>query len=159
MTALTFPSDAFPALPSITVDLPDDWSPISVPGTIAAAAAPDVPGEFRPNVVVSVTRFGADYSLDLAAQVVADKFAGLEQAHELGRDRITVDGLEWAHIESTFIDPRVGTLVQAAHLAVVPNGPCADLVQVTGSVTAAQAKDGVLDTLRDIQRSARAARA
>ncbi len=156
MTALTFPSDAFPALPTITVEIPDDWSAISVPGTILAAAAPETPGEFRPNVVVSVTRFSADYALDVAANAVVEKFAGLEQAHELGRDRVTVDGVEWAHIESTFVDPRVGTLVQAAHLAVIANGPVADLVQVTGSVTGAQAKAGVLDTLRSIQRSARA---
>lgn len=156
MTALTFPSDAFPALATITVEIPDDWSAISVPGTILAAAAPEVPGEFRPNVVVSITRFGADYSLDVAANAVIEKFAGLEQAQEIGRDRVTVDGVEWVHIESTFVDPRVGTLVQAAHLAVIAHGPVADLVQVTGSVTGVQAKDGVLDILRTIQRSARA---
>jgi len=156
MTALTFPSDAFPALPTIAIDVPDDWAAITVPCTIMAAAAPETPGEFRPNVVVSVTRFGADYSLDVAANAVIEKFAGLEQAHEIGRDRVTVGGLEWAHIESTFLDPRAGTLVQAAHLAVVVNGQVADLVQITGSVTGTQAKAGVLDTLRTIQRSATA---
>lgn len=154
MTALTFPSPQFPSYPSITVEVPEDWQPISVPGTLMAVAAPEVPGEFRPNVVVSVTRFSADYSLDVAENAVVEKFAGLEEAHEIGRDRVTVADVEWAHIESAFLDPRVGTLVQSAHLAVVAHDGVADLIQVTGSVTGTQAKDGVIAVIRDIQRSA-----
>ena len=156
MTALTFPSAQFPALPTISLDVPDDWQPIVVPGTILAVAAPEVPGVFRPNLVVSVTRFAADYSLELAENAVVEKFASLEEAHQIGHDRTTLGDLEWAHIESTFLDPRVGTLVQAAHLAVVVHDGVADLIQITGSVTGSQAKDGVIGTLRDVQRSATA---
>lgn len=153
MTALTFPSAEFPAFPTISLDAPDDWTGIVVPGTVLAVAAPEIEGEFRPNVVVSVTRFTADYALDLAENAVVEKFAGLEDSHLIGRDRSTIGDLEWAHVESTFLDPRVGTLVQAAHLAVVVHDGVADLIQVTGSVTGLQAKDGVINTLRELQRS------
>ncbi len=153
MTQLTFPSAAFPAFPAVVADVPDDWQAVSVPGTVMATAAPEVAGEFRPNVVVSITRFAAGYALGTAEEAVAQRFAGFEQAHEIGRDRSEIGGREWAHIESTFVDPRVGTVVQAAHLAVVENGPVVDLVQVTGTVSAAQAKAGVLDVVRGIQRS------
>ncbi len=156
MTALSFPSSDFPAFPAIGIDIPDDWQGFTLAGAVLAAAAPEVPGEFRPNVVVSITRFDAGYQLSTAADAIAEKFAGLDDAHEIGRDVSTIGGVEWAHIESTFLDPRVGTLVQAAHLAVITHGPVADLVQVTGSVTGSQAKAGLLDTIRTIQRSATA---
>lgn len=156
MTALNFPSADFPAFPVISIDVPDDWQGLTLAGAVIAAAAPEVPGEFRPNVVVSVTRFDAGYALDTAEQAILQKFAGLEQAHEIGRDRVTVEGVEWAHIESTFLDPRAGTLVQAVHAAVVSHGRVADLVQITASVTGSQAQAGLIDTIRTIQRSATA---
>jgi hypothetical protein len=150
---VSFPSTTFPAYPALSLSVPDDWEPLHLAGVPLAVGGPLKPGEFRPNVVTAITRFSAGYELTTAINAVSEKFAGLEQAHEIGRDQTTINGREWFHIESSFIDPRAGTLVQAVHLTLVANGPVVDLVQVTGSVTGAQAHDGVLDTIRAIQRS------
>src|SRR5690606_34759299 len=149
----SFPSETFPAFPAVALTAPDGWGPLHLPGVALAVAGPLEPGVFRPNVVVAITRFAVDYELTSAADAVAAKFAGLEQSREIGRDTSMINGVEWAHIESTFIDSRAGTLVQAVHIAVIKSGPVADLVQITGSVTGSQAHDGVLDAIREIQRS------
>lgn len=154
MTATySYPSDLFPVFPKVSFDVPDGWEPLVVPATVLAAGRVTEPGVFRPNVIVAVSRFTEGYSLQTAIDAVIEKFAGLEGATEIGRDVSTIGGREWAHIESSFIDSRVGTLVQAAHLAIVAHGQVVDLIQVTGTVTAAQAKDGLVEEIRAVQRS------
>lgn len=148
-----YPSEAFPAEPTIGLDIPDNWEAVVIPGSVLAVARELEEGVFRPNIVISVTRFTGTYDLQVAIDAVVAKFASLEDAKEIGRDISTIGDREWAHIESTFIDPRAGTLVQAAHLTVVRHGAVTDLVQATGSVNAAQAQGGVLVELRNIQRS------
>lgn len=153
MTTISFPSQTFPDYPGVSVDVPAGWSPLGVSGMLLAVARDSAEGEFRPNVVVSVSRFGAGYRLATAADAVAAKFASLEEAHEVGRDTTQINGVEWCHIESTFLDPRAGTLVQAAQVAIVDHGNVVDLVQVTGSVTGTQAHETALAEVRAIQRS------
>ncbi|MBN9240283.1 MAG: hypothetical protein BGO97_11260 [Micrococcales bacterium 70-64] len=153
MTAYSYPSDMFPAFPSVAVETPENWTGLLVPNTVLAVGRVTEPGQFRPNVIVAISRFAEGYTLQTAVDATVEKFAGLEGAVEIGKDVSTINGHEWAHIEASFIDPRVGTLVQAAHLAVVATGQVVDLVQVTGTVTAAQAKENLHEEIRAIQRS------
>lgn len=155
-TTVSFPSEQFPAYPAISVEAPEGWTPIVVPGMVLALGRTPEPDVFRANVVVAVSRFPAGYELSTASKSVVEKFASLADAHEIGRDTATIDGVEWFHIESTFSDPRVGTLVQSAHLSIVDHGSVVDLVQVTGTVTGTQAHENGLGEVREIQRSATA---
>lgn len=149
---VAFPSPHFPAFPGVSLQVPDGWQPIIVPGVMIAVALPPVEGTFRQNLVVAISRFAAGYELQTAIDAVTTKFASLEGSEEIGRDLTTLNGHEWFHIESTFLDPRAGTLVQAAQLAIVEQGGFVDLIQITGTVSAAQAQE-FLPQLRDIQRS------
>lgn len=154
MTATySYPSELFPVFPQVSLDVPDGWEPLVVPATVLAAGRVTEPGVFRPNVIVAISRFTEGYLLQTAIDAVVQKFAGLEGAVEIGRDVSTINGREWAHIESSFIDPRVGTLVQAAHLAIVAHGQVVDLIQVTGTVTGAQSQEGLIEEIREVQRS------
>jgi hypothetical protein len=150
---LSYPSAVFPAPPVITLDVPEDWEPLALQGVVLAAGAPLVQGVFRPNVVVATSRFTEGYELQTAITAVSQKFASLEQSHEIGRELSTINGTEWFHIETSFIDSRAGTLVQAVHLAIIAQGPFVDLVQVTATVTGTQAHETMLDVVRGIQRS------
>lgn len=153
MTTYSYPSDRFPAHPHVSLDVPDGWEPLVVPATVLAAGRITEAGTFRPNVIVAISRFTEGYSLQTAIDAVVEKFAGLEGAVEIGKDVSTINGREWAHIESSFIDSRVGTLVQAAHLAVVARGQVVDLIQVTGTVSGAQSQAGLMEEIRAVQRS------
>jgi hypothetical protein len=150
---LTFPSSDAPALPIVSIDVPDDWHVISTTAALLAAAKEVEQGEFRPNVVVSISRFGAGYTLDTAIQSVLEKVASIGGVAELGRDRPEVLGRAGFRIEFSYPDPRAGTLVQAVRLALVSNGPAFDLVEVTATATAAQAAQ-MWDEIRTIQSSA-----
>jgi hypothetical protein len=150
---LTFPSSDAPALPIVSLDVPDDWHVLSTTAALLAAAKEVEQGEFRPNVVVAISRFGSGYTLDTAIESVIGKVLSIEGVTELGRDRPEVLGRAGFRIEFSYPDHRVGTLVQAVRLALVSNGPALDLVEVTATATAAQATQ-IWSEVRAIQASA-----
>ena len=150
---LTFPSSDAPALPIVSLDVPDDWHVLSTTAALLATAKEVAQGEFRPNVVVAISRFGTGYTLDTAIQSVIDKVGSIEGVAESGRDRPEVLGRAGFRIEFSYPDARAGTLIQAVRLALVSNGPALDLVQVTATATAAQAME-IWPEIRAIQASA-----
>ena len=149
-----FPSDAFPAFPAVELDHPQGWAPIAGVGVVLSVAKRVAPRTFQPLVGVSVARFGPGYTLQHAIESVLASVAPLAQYHELGRAELDVLGLPGFRIEGAFVHPQVGGLVQAARITVVDHGPAVDLVQLTGTCTAVQAK-GTLEEIRSIQASAR----
>ncbi|CAD6011394.1 hypothetical protein [Agreia sp. COWG] len=150
---LTFPSADAPALPIVSLDVPDDWHVLSTTAAVLAAGKVVPQGEFRPNVVVEISRYGAGYTLDAAVASVLDKVTSIEGVAVLGRDRPEVLGQAGFRIEFSYPDPRIGTVLQAVRLALVDHGPVLDLVQVTGTATATQATR-IWNEIRDIQTSA-----
>ena len=151
-----FPSDAFPAFPSIELDHPTGWGPSAGVGVVLAVAKRVPPRTFQPLVAVTVARFAPGYSLDDAVATVLASVAPLAQYKELGRADLEVLGRPGFRIEGAFVHPQVGGLVQAARITVVDHGSAVDFVQITGTCTAVQAK-GTLEDIRSIQASARLA--
>jgi hypothetical protein len=150
---LTFPGDAAPAFPSVSLTVPDDWAALSVTGAVLAAGKTIEQGEFRPNVVVAISRFGADYTLQTAIDAVVQRVEAISGVEELGRDTLEVLGRDGFRIEFSYPDARVGALMQGVRIAVVENGPVVDLVQITATSTGQQATE-LWGELRDIQSSA-----
>ncbi|MFB2598754.1 LpqN/LpqT family lipoprotein [Herbiconiux sp. P17] len=150
---LTFPGDDAPALPTVSLTVPDDWAALSVTGAVLAAGKTIEPGEFRPNVVVAISRFGADYTLQTAIDAVVQRVEAISGVEELGRDTLEVLGRDGFRIEFSYPDARVGSLMQGVRIAVVENGPVVDLVQITATATGRQATE-LWGELRDIQSSA-----
>jgi hypothetical protein len=149
-----FPSDAFPAFPALSLDLPDDWEAMFVPDTVLAAGAPPVPERFRTNVCISVTRTPGIRSLADAAASVTAGLEAAEQYAEVGRETRQVAGADGYRIEGSFLVDGVGTLFQAVHVAVIPRGAVTDTVTAVATATASAAHDDVpvlrtvLDSLR-----------
>ena len=101
-TQLTFPSDAAPAFPAITLELPDNWAPFSTTGAVLSAGRESAHGEFRPNVVVTVSRYGSDFTLEQASADVVALVEALDGVVELGQDTLTVLGQEGFRIEFSY---------------------------------------------------------
>ncbi|MCU1479541.1 MAG: hypothetical protein JWQ19_327 [Subtercola sp.] len=152
---LTFPSDAAPAFPALSLELPDDWAPFSTTGAVLGAGRHSEHGEFRPNVVVAVSRYAAGYTLEQASADVAALVEAIDGVVELGRDNLPVLGQEGFRIEFSYPDPRVGTLMQGVRIAAIANGPVVDVVQITATATGEQATT-LWDELREVQASATA---
>jgi hypothetical protein len=149
---LEFPGDSAPAFPALALTVPDDWKAISVTGAVLAAGKTVEPETFRPNVVVAVARFGADYTLQTAIDAVIARVTSIEGVEELGREERELLGRPGYRVEFSYPDARVGTLMQGVRIAVVENGPVVDLVQVTITSTGLQATE-LWPELRDIQSS------
>jgi hypothetical protein len=149
---ITFPGENTPAVPAVALDLPDDWREIVVAGTVLAGAKTVPDGEFRPNVVVAISRFARGYSLEDAIATVTEKVASIDGAVELGRDDYEVLGRPGFRIEFSYPDPRVGTLMQGVRITVVEHGAVVDLVQITATATGTQATE-LWGELRDVQSS------
>jgi hypothetical protein len=150
---LSFPGESAPAFPSLSLTVPDDWHAVSVTGAVLAAGKTVAQGEFRPNIVVAVSRYAAGYSLQTAIDAVVARVESIEGRVELVRDEHEVLGLPGFRIEFSYPDTRVGTLMQGVRIAVVENGPVVDLVQLTVTATGIQATE-LWGELREIQSSA-----
>lgn len=150
---IAFPGDVFPAFPAVSFEVPEGWQPLVAPNTVLAIAVPEEPGVFRTNACVSIGRTPGSRSIEEAAAAVA---AGLEQAEqyaEVGREHREVAGLPGFRIEGSFLIPGIGTVFQAAHVAVLDHGGMTDTIVAVASVTASRAEAqvpvlrGILDSL------------
>ncbi|HWS57453.1 MAG TPA: LpqN/LpqT family lipoprotein [Actinotalea sp.] len=150
-----FPSAVFPGYPTVSVEHPDTWSPVVIPTSPLALARTVAEGDFRPNVVVAFARVRGSATLpDVCADVIA-KLTGLPGYEEVGRSEERAEGFAVFRIEGSFSDPRVGTLVQAVRMVLIPRGEVSDVVQMTGTCAGSQV-EAVYGEIRAILASAAA---
>ncbi|HEX7349947.1 hypothetical protein [Brachybacterium sp.] len=148
-----YPSADFPGPPRISLEVPDDWETLTVPGVQLAVAQPRVDGQFRANVVVTVQRFGPEFTLQAAKAGLEQRKAALPELEELGTGEIEVEGTTWIASEYGYTQPGRPTVVQAARYAVVDrDGVAKDVLEIVGSCGAESADDEI-ETVRTIQDS------
>ena len=135
---VSYPSELFPAPPTVSLTVPDAWSALPLPEVVVAVATEHAADEFRPTVVVAVSRNPTDFTLEVALAAIAEKLIGLTEREEVVNVPTEIAGFAAQRVEVTFSDPRVGTIAQAVTFVLVPNGPVVDLVQITGSCSAGQ---------------------
>ncbi|HEY7717508.1 MAG TPA: hypothetical protein VH915_02035 [Pedococcus sp.] len=134
MSTLTFPGERFPAPPSVSLDVPDDWEPVSVPSVVLAAKASGEHPEFTPNVIVRVgTRPGLDQPAD-ALMELAGSLEGRADAQIGTPEPVEVGGTTFHRCDVSWTDPR-GVAIRQTHLfAGLPREDgLQDFVHVTGS--------------------------
>lgn len=153
MPEASFPSDAFPALPAVTIDLPDNWSPRTVPGTFLAAID-DRGSAFSPNVVLGITRVGAGHTLDAAAAAVAQHVETLPELAPIDTARVDFGGAQWWVTEFAYATEAAGTVAQVVAVTVVDHGEVVDVLRLTGTATPADYETS-LPQIRSIVSSAR----
>ncbi|WP_193105233.1 hypothetical protein [Brachybacterium sp. FME24] len=151
--SITYPSVDFPGPPRIALDIPDDWETLTVPGVQLAAAQPRVDGQFRANVVVTVQRFGPDFTLEAAKAGLEQRKAALPELEELGTGQIDVEGTTWIASEYGYTQPGRPTVVQAARYTIIDRGGVAtDVLEIVGSCGAETAEEEI-EMVRTIQDS------
>lgn len=138
MTELTFPSEQFPALTSLTMTISEEWTPLPAVGVHLGAGRVMPAGEFTPNVIVEISRFGGAYTLKQAIDLAQRNVSTARGYKATRREQITVAGSEGYVLEGTFPQPRGGDLMQTIRLAVLDRGSVVDLVQITGTCEQAQ---------------------
>ena len=152
---IAYPSAEFPGPPRIALEVPEGWEPLTVPGVQIAVAQPHVDGRFRANAVVTVQRFGPDFTMDAARRGLEERKAALPELEELGTGELELDSLTWLASEYGYTQPGRPTVVQATRYAVIDRGGVAtDVVEIVGSCGADSADDDI-ETVRAIQDSLR----
>ena len=141
MTNVAFPSEEFPAQPAITLQIPEGWLPVHTPGTVVAARRASNEGTFVPNVVVRIERRPAGYEVTDALTELRAYAAARPQGTVSEPFKTELDGRQFVGCDLSWVDEQVGTVLQAHLFGGVPSGPFLQLVQVTGSVGGAQARE------------------
>jgi hypothetical protein len=152
MTNLAFPSEEFPAQPAITLRIPDGWEPVHAPGAVMAARRAAEEGTFAPNVVVRVDRRPVDFEIADALTELKHFAAGRPQGTTSEPFKAELDGQLFVGCDLSWVDDLVGTVLQAHLFGGVPSGPLLQLVQVTGSVGGAKAREDY-PTIKTIMKS------
>lgn len=135
---LTYPSKDFPGPPVVTMDCPDGWSPIRLAGAQLAVGVDVQEGQFRPNVVVVVSRMADDQTLETTVADMTARVEAIDGYEEGVRESLQVAGHPGFRLECAWSDPTVGTVAQAVRVAVVEHDGVRDLVQVTGTARSTQ---------------------
>jgi len=157
MTTLTYPSAQFPGPPSISVDIPQGWAPVRVPGTLLAARRADTAGRFAPNLVVRGFTRSGDFTIGRA---LAELKAYVQDRSEGQMDApfaIELEEVPFVGVNVSWTDDRVGDVVQAHLFAGARRGQVVDLIQVTGSVGGEQV-GSEYDTLQQLMQTVRVTR-
>lgn len=139
----TYPSPAFPAQPEITMSVPKGWVALAAVGLPMAFAREGLNAKFRPNVLVTLKRFGAGAEHSLLRNEVNKGIKQLGRFKEKSRqDPFEFDlGTQVAsgiRLEGTFNDGKRGLVFQTQRTFLIPTGYVSDLIQVTGSCEVAQ---------------------
>jgi hypothetical protein len=152
MTTLAFPSEEFPAQPAITLQIPDDWKPVHSPGAVMAARRAADQGTFVPNVVIRIERRPADFEVTNALNELKQYAAQRPQGTTSEPFKAELDGRLFIGCDLAWVDDQVGTVLQAHLFGCVDSGAFLQLVQVTGSVGGAQAREDY-PTVKTIMKS------
>jgi hypothetical protein len=134
MPTLTYPSEQFPGPPSVTVEIPEEWAPVRVPGTLLAARRTSTKDAFAPNIVVrGFTRSGA-FTIGRALGELKS-FVDAQTEGEMDVPfEVEIDTVPFVGVNVSWTDAKVGDVVQAHLFAGARRGQVVDLIQVTGSV-------------------------
>lgn len=134
-TSLSFPSDAFPGYPTLSVEAPENWVALGAVG-LPLALARDLEGQtFRPNVLVSISRLGADHSFEKQVSVVNARVKKLPRFKELNRETIEADDRWELLVEGRFAGAKGELLKQNVRIVVLKRAYVYDVVEITGTVS------------------------
>ncbi len=147
MGAVSYPSPAVPALPSVTLDAPESWSvEFSSPSIFSVVDTTGPEGAYRSNVVVSVTREATGMTLDDAARAIDGYVAQRPAFVAVSDDRVERAGSTWLRREYDVLGPSGAPDLRFVVLAtIVENGVCSDQVRFTG--TARSGTPGAVELL------------
>jgi hypothetical protein len=157
MTTLTYPSAQFPGPPSVSVDVPEGWAPVRVPGTLLAARRADTAGRFAPNLVVRGFTRSGDFTIGRALGELRSYVEDRAQGQMDPPFALELDGVPFVGVNVSWTDERVGDVVQAHLFAGARRGQVVDLIQVTGSVGGEQV-GAEYDTLQQLMQTVRVTR-
>lgn len=135
---ISFPSERFPAVPSVSVALPQYWECTSVPGSLLSARRMADGEGFIPNVAVRWQRAVAQVDLQGVAKLIDGGIADLSELEDVGRWLVTSGDLRGYAREFSFRDSQAGVLAQAWRVFVIDQEEIADIIEVVGTVGTAQ---------------------
>lgn len=156
MPEASFPSPAFPAFASVTLEHPGTWTPRPVAGSVLAVVDDRGADAFSPNVVVGITRAAAGHTLEAASAAIDEYVRGLPEFAPVDAALVEFGGAAWWVSEFAYATEAVGTVIQVVAVTVVDAGVAADVVRVTGTATPAD-YEASLPVIRQIVASTRVA--
>jgi hypothetical protein len=134
MAILKYPSEQFPGPPSVTVEIPEEWSAVRVPGTLLAARRRVSAEKFAPNIVVRGFTRSGDFTIGRALAELRAFIEGMSEGEMDQPFELEIDEVPFVGVNVSWTDEKVGDVVQAHLFAGARRGQVVDLIQVTGSV-------------------------
>jgi hypothetical protein len=152
MTKYDFPSDTFPAFPSVEFDADAEWVEAQAPGAVISLVRSVAPGQFAPNLVVTETRHTPDFDLGTLLDDVAREAVERDGSADEPPFTATIHGREYAGRVIAFRDPIAGTLAQVHMATRVDRLSLSDVVHVVGTCSGDRVADD-LPLLREVMSS------
>lgn len=137
MQQAQFPSQAFPAYPRLSVNKPDGWVELAAVGLPLALAAEVPAGAFRPNVLVTLTRHGADFQVEHAVKDLNKRLKALTRFREEERVTGHAHGGDRIRVRGRFAGARGEVVRQDVSVVVINRGHVYDVVEITGTCSLA----------------------
>ncbi len=153
MTQISSNSERFPAPPNVTLDLPDGWLGVPVPGAILSCRGPLVDGR-APIVAIRYTTQPLTYDLGDALREVTSHARQRPGGEVEEPFRAPIGGLELVGVNASWTDPSIGDVVQVHMFAGTRTEGLLRLLHITGTVGGASVEEdyetvqAVLETLR-----------
>ena len=134
MTTVSYPSERYPAPPTVSIDVPDSWETLSVPGVAIAARQTPANPDFTPNVIVRVgTRALHDQPADILMEI-AGSMQDRPGAQVGSPETVELGGQEWTRVVVTWTDAQGVPIRQVHQSASLPRDEAVqDFIHLTAS--------------------------
>lgn len=133
MTLREFPSQAFPAFPTINLKAGADWQDWNLPGSVLSLKKPRE-GYFTSNLLLNIRTVGQNYGFDEYSAEIREYAQTLANIKFISSNVHNVNGQEWKVEEYAYIDDVSGALAQFLAAAFIEKGPVKFMVSFTGTV-------------------------
>lgn len=151
-TSMSFPSADFPGFPYLSVEAPEQWVGLGAVG-LPLALARNVEGQtFRPSLLVSVSRVGAESSFESQCSALLARLKKLPRFKEVLRDESQGPLGQELFVEGRFVGGKGELLKQFVRVVFIKRGFVYDVVEITGTVSLLTRDNGE-DEVRDLVHS------
>lgn len=136
MPAFSFPSAKFPAVPRISIIVPDGWTAGPPAPALLTVLAPREEGQFRANVLITAERLAAPVDFAAYSSGVRQRIADLDSV-QIAFDKFVQLSDRSAHImQFSYRHPDAGTIAQGILTLPYERDQVVDMFEVVGSAGA-----------------------
>ncbi|QDK71375.1 hypothetical protein [Lactococcus protaetiae] len=134
MTIKKFPSQEFPQLPSVEIDVQEGWESQSLPNSVIALTKEDS-SSFFSNVLIDIKKVEKSYDFASNTAELQKYIQNFEKLNIFSNSLYEINDQQWKVEEFAYINQNIGALAQLVAISFIMSNDTKFMISVTGRLS------------------------